>query len=224
MSSIVAIINQRELAGDYTYTEADWNNFAEPLVERLGKDTPSGAIYAASKTAAERAVWKFREEHKPKFTVTVLNPCLVAGPPLVTPESQKHIGETYQLPADVYLGKKLEESGLPTASAGYVDVRDVARLVIFGVEHPEKADGERFILAAAAAPAQTVADILREKYPERRGIIQEGTPGVGYEKGYKFPKRLVYDGSKAVKFTGQEYIPWDKTVVDTIEKLRPILD
>jgi nucleoside-diphosphate-sugar epimerase len=126
--------------------------------------------------------------------------------------------------ADVYLGKPLEESGLPGTAAGYVDVRDVARLVIFGAEHPEKADGQRFITASARSPAQAVADILRKQYPERRDIIKEGTPGEGYAEGYVQKGGVVYDGSKAAKATGQGYIPWEKTVVDTVEKLRPILD
>lgn len=222
MSSIVAIINNYQT--DYTYTESDWNEFAIPFVEKLGENAPSGAIYAASKTAAERAIWRFRDEHKPSFTLTAINPCLVAGPPLAVPKSRDRIGETYQLPADVYLGKPLEESGLVGISANYVDVRDVARLVVFGVEHREKANGERFIAASSYGPAQAVADILRKEYPERKGIIEEGTPGEGYEEGYKFRKNLVYDGSKAVRFTGQDWIPYEKTVISTVEKLRPILD
>ncbi|KAK0648371.1 hypothetical protein B0T16DRAFT_370772 [Cercophora newfieldiana] len=222
MSSITAVINN--IQTDYTYTESDWNEFALPLVEKLGTAAPSGAIYAASKTAAERAVWKFRDENKPSFTITAINPCLVAGPPLVVPKSQAHVGETYQLFSDVYTGKALEESGLVGVSDAYVDVRDVARLVVFGVDHREKANGERFIVASSWSPPQAVADILRRVYPERKEIIKEGTPGAGYLEGYKFTKKLVYDGSKAVKLTGQGWIPWEKTVVDTVEKLRPILD
>ncbi|KAK3356615.1 hypothetical protein B0T25DRAFT_603133 [Lasiosphaeria hispida] len=69
-------------------------------------------------------------------------------------------------------GAELEETGLPTAPSGYVNVRDVARLVIFGFEHPEKTNNERFILASAWSPAQAVADLLRKAYPERAGIIK----------------------------------------------------
>ncbi|KAK0624213.1 hypothetical protein B0T14DRAFT_478330 [Immersiella caudata] len=222
MSSIVATLGN--YPHDYVYTESDWNEFAIPLVEQLGAKAPSGAIYAASKTAAERTVWKFRDEKKPGFTITSVNPCLVAGPPLVVPASREKIGETYALPADVYVGKALEESGLPGASPGYVDVRDVARLVIYGVENPEKANNERFIAASTYGPAQSVADILRKAYPERRGVIKEGTPGEGYEEGYTWPKGKGFDGSKAVRYTGQGWISWERTVVDTVEKLRPILD
>jgi nucleoside-diphosphate-sugar epimerase len=62
---------------DYTFTEADWNTVAEDAVKKLGKATPGPVIYSASKVAAERALWKFRDEHKPKFTVTAINPWYV---------------------------------------------------------------------------------------------------------------------------------------------------
>lgn len=220
MSSIAAIINN--LPPPVTYTESSWNEFALPLVSQLGTSAPPPAIYAASKTAAERAVWKFKAEHSPKFSICAINPCFVAGPPLVVPSSLDRIGETYALMANVYLGKPLEESGISGGSSGYVDVRDVARLVIFGAENPETVDEERYIAASANSPPQAVADILRRAYPDR-GVIKEGTPGVGYAEGYKF-EGMVYDGSKAVKVTGKEWIPWEKTVVDTVEKLRPLLD
>lgn len=77
MSSIASVLTPRE--EDYTYTEADWNTVAEEAVKTLGKATPGPVIYSASKVAAERALWKFRDEHKPKFTVTAINPWY--GPP-----------------------------------------------------------------------------------------------------------------------------------------------
>lgn len=123
---------------------------------------------------------------------------------------------------DVYAGAPLEEAGIKGIWSGWVDVRDVARLVVFAVERPNEAGGERFLAAAHYAPAQAVADILREEYPERAkaGIIQEGTPGEGYNPDYRFPPKIVYDGSKAVRATGQNYIPWRQTVLDTVESVK----
>ncbi|KAH6843441.1 hypothetical protein B0I37DRAFT_393643 [Chaetomium sp. MPI-CAGE-AT-0009] len=220
MSSIAAIRGPK--TEDYTYTEADWNTAAERAVAELGKATPGPIIYAASKVAAEKAMWKFRDEHKPRFTLTAINPCFVAGPPLVVPASADKISATTQLIPQVFTGKALEEAGFP-GSDTYVDIRDVARLVVFGVEHGDKANNERFLTAAYYAPAQSVADILREEFPERVDIIKEGTPNEGYYPDYRFPKKSVFDGTKAVRVTGQDYIPWRQTVLDTIEKLKPIL-
>jgi hypothetical protein len=99
----------------------------------------------------------------------------------------------------------------------------VARLVVFGVAHPEKANNERFIASSVYAPAQAVADILREEFPERAEIIEKGTPGEGYFPDYRYPPKLVWDGTKAFRVTGQDYIPWRQTVLDTVEKLKPVL-
>ena len=141
-------------------------------------------------------------------------PSYVGGPPLVLPGSPDKLGETVSFIWDVFSGKPLDQSGVPGAFYAYVDVRDVARLVVFGVEYAEKADAERIIASAAYAPPQAAADILRNAYPDRRSIIHEGTPGDGYYPDYHYPEAAVLDGSKAVRLTGQDYIPWEKTVLD----------
>ncbi len=71
MSSIVAIITSRR---NYVYTEKDWNTESEGIVANLGSKAPSLAIYSASKTAAEKAFWKFRDNKKPHFSMTTINP------------------------------------------------------------------------------------------------------------------------------------------------------
>jgi nucleoside-diphosphate-sugar epimerase len=72
ISSIAAISGPQD--APYTYTEKDWNTFSEDEVARLGKDSPGPQIYLASKTAAELSFWKFREDNKPSFTQTAVNP------------------------------------------------------------------------------------------------------------------------------------------------------
>lgn len=71
MSSILTIITSQR---PYHFTEKDWNIESQEIVVAKGKEAPSLAIYAASKTAAERAFWKFRDDKKPHFTMTTVNP------------------------------------------------------------------------------------------------------------------------------------------------------
>ncbi|KAH8887623.1 NAD(P)-binding protein [Thozetella sp. PMI_491] len=221
MSSIAAVRGQKE--GDYTFTEKDWNDTAEAVVAAKGKDAPGPFIYAASKTAAEKTFWKFRDDNKPHFTQTAVNPVFVAGPPLVVPETSDKIPGTTRFIWKVYTGVPLAEAAFSGPLPSYVDVRDVARIVVFGVEHPEKANGERFIASTVYAPPQAVADILRKAYPERANIIEQGTPGEGYLPGYKFPSAVVYDGSKVTRVSGEDYIPFEQTVLDTAESLKNIV-
>lgn len=131
------------------------------------------------------------------------------------------ISRTNRLIPEVYSGMPLEEAGLKGTLTRYIDVRDVARLVVFAVDHPDMTNGERYLLAAHCSPAQAVADLLREAYPERASIIHKGNPGEGYLPDYRFPPEgIVLDGSKAVRVTGQDYIPWRKTVLDMVESVK----
>lgn len=123
----------------------------------------------------------------------------------------------------VYTGKSIEESGIKGAVAGCVDVRDVGRITVWAAANPEKANGERYITSSGYGSAQVIADVLRKAYPERTDIIAKGTPGEGYLTGYQYPLSCVYDGSKAAKATGQDYIPLEKTIVDTAEALKHIV-
>lgn len=54
------------------YTEADWNEVHKA-------EDGNFPAYCYSKTAAERAAWKFVEENKPGFDLVALNPPYVFG-------------------------------------------------------------------------------------------------------------------------------------------------
>lgn len=72
MSSIVAVISPKD--GPHVFTEENWNTVAEDTVAEKGRGAGGYLIYQASKTAAERALWKFRAERKPHFAVTTAQP------------------------------------------------------------------------------------------------------------------------------------------------------
>lgn len=72
MSSIASVRSSRP--PPYTFTEKDWNDFAEKMCEEKGKDTPGIVIYAASKVAAEKAFWEFKEKEKVGFGMCAVNP------------------------------------------------------------------------------------------------------------------------------------------------------
>jgi nucleoside-diphosphate-sugar epimerase len=198
----------------YVLTEKDWNEFALSEVARLGKETPGPIIYGASKTAAEKAFWKWRDDNKPSFTMTAINPVFVIGPQLVAPKSDKQIGETIRAIWTVFSGQPhpAPSAALPQT----VDVRDVAALMLYPIEHPQETNGERYIASSAASHPQAIADILRKEFPEARSRIVEGTPGQGYLKGYveDNTQTTPADSSKAKKLLG-EWIPFEQSVVDT---------
>ncbi|KAM7190842.1 hypothetical protein V8F33_009265 [Rhypophila sp. PSN 637] len=229
MSSLAAIKPSGQDTWDLD--ENVWNDTALEMVEGMGKNTPGFVIYGASKTVAEKTLWKWRDENKPSFTVTALNPCFIAGPPLVPASSPNGINFTTKFIYDVLEGSTPLSDISRGLFPGLVDIRDVARMVVFSISNPEKSNNQRFLLASAFSPIQAVADIIREKFPEYRDRVQKGSPGEGYTKNvhahrvaiYEFPEQQRYNGRKAVEVSNQEYISWEQTIVDGVEAFKGFL-
>ena len=217
LSSIAAV---RSLApAPYTFTEKDWNDWAEPVVAAKGKDAPGMAIYSASKVAAEKTFWAFRDEKRPPFALSSLNPVYVIGPPLIAPKTVADITETVHPIWNVLSGGEFAPPGINPGIGNVVDVRDVAAQIGHIIAHPEETNGERYISAAAVTTPQSLADILRKAFPDAEGRIVKGTPGQGYSSDYQVLDKenvQVTDGSKAKKLLSSgEYISHEKSVIDT---------
>ena len=119
-------------------------------------------------------------------------------------------------------------------SGSFVDVRDVAFMHLWALEHPSKADGERYIACGGFLPSQAAADILHDKYKgtERAEKTIKGTPGegyVGYDKGNGvvtkveyLPGRIQLSGKKAEREMGIKYTSAKKSIYDTAEVLEKL--
>jgi len=219
MSSITAVRSPKE--GAYVFTDKDWNEDSLPLLEKLGQKAPGPLIYASSKVAAEKTFWKFKEERNPHFSMTAINPVFVTGPPLVQPTAPKQIGETVEYIWEVVSGREIPQ---PLAGfSWFVDVRDVAFLAVKAAGKGRELDGERVVASAHFGPPQAVADILRGTFPEKKGLIKEGTPEDGYNPGFRPVGEQDIDGGKAVKVMGRDYLPYETTVIDAARMFEKLL-
>lgn len=72
MSSAVAVFSPKNYP--YIYTERDWSDSWVEIVDQMGAESPPGLPYLASKVVGERSFWRFRDERKPSFTMTAINP------------------------------------------------------------------------------------------------------------------------------------------------------
>lgn len=236
-SSVASIIDYDNPDPEYCYTEHD---FATTAIEKAtgdleaGVHTPANVLYAASKTAADRAVWDFRAKQKPSFAISTVNPAVVIGPPIILPDSGDKLNETLSMFFNIFSGKTKEVP--PTfGSGGFVDVRDVALMHTWAYEHPKEADGERYIGCKSFGPTQAVADVLNREYDGTAigSKIAKGTPGegyLGYDKetgrvgdiGYP-PGRIRTDGSKAPKVMGFTYRTFPESIIDTAKALEVLV-
>ena len=67
MSSVAGVFDFGKCIADptYAFSENDWNEFSERMARQVGdENAPRALLYPASKVAAEKAVWKFRDERK----------------------------------------------------------------------------------------------------------------------------------------------------------------
>ena len=215
-SSTAAIVDRWKHPPTYGYSEADWNENSES-VARAQFAAP--VAYGASKTAAERALWKWNEDKKPSFSISVVNQAVVTGPPVNWPETPEGLNETLRPIWRLFNGEARE---MPAQIGGalYVDVRDVAALPVWCMEHPEESKGQRYMATNGKAPPQAYADILRESYPKRDILV--GQPGAGYvQVTYWFhPDNGSAVASKAYKALGVErFIGIQQSILDTIEAM-----
>ncbi|KAI0431858.1 hypothetical protein F5Y09DRAFT_330061 [Xylaria sp. FL1042] len=202
------------------YTEMDWNVESKQIVKRDGEQAGGFHAYLASKTAAEKFFWNFRNDHRPSFGMTALQPTYFIGQPLIPWKTSADIPYSNSDFWKVVSGE--EVPGPMMVYSDTVDIRDVARMLLWSAQHPEKADGERFVCSSAVGGGQAIADILRKHMPRLK--IQPGQYGQGYLPDYK-PMAGVpgFDSNKAVSMTGRDWIPYEQSVLDLAKFLRRYL-
>ncbi|KAL4253690.1 NAD(P)-binding domain superfamily protein [Abortiporus biennis] len=204
LSSCAAVLEP--LTTPKTFNEENWNNLSIQEVEEKGKDALNSNKYRASKTLAEKAAWKFVDEHKGelKWDLVTLNPPFVFGPTL------HEVGSASSLNTSAldWYESVLEQTGkddnaLATGGSCYIDVRDLALAHVYALEK-EAAAGNRFIISAGTFKWQDFVNAAR-KY----------TTGVSAgNQSYK-PEDAVhlikYDTSKAEKVLGMTYVSLEET-------------
>jgi nucleoside-diphosphate-sugar epimerase len=149
----------------------------------------------------------------------------VIGPPLIAPKDPSQVNETNLAIWTIFSG-----APLPAPFAGLsqvVDVRDVAALLVYAVEHPEETNGGRYIASSSIYSVQAYADILRKAFPDAQNRIVEGEPGKGYPKNFQPDptKDALVDSSKAEKLLASQggWTSFEKSVVDTAKAFEGLL-
>lgn len=145
-SSIVAI---QTPGHSRVFDETDW----------LDPSAPNATPYGRSKVLAERAAWDFVAGEGQGMQLSVVNPGMIAGPPL-----DRNYGDSIRLVRRILSGR---DPMVPDYSLAWVDVRDVAEAHLRVLQRPETA-GRRFIAAAQTLTLAQVGRVLKTAFPDRR--------------------------------------------------------
>ncbi|CAO3694408.1 unnamed protein product [Umbelopsis ramanniana] len=222
VSSVASVLDS-SVPEEFVYTEKNWNDGAIKTVLELkakGEVINPFIAYMASKNEAERAVWNFKENNKPSFTLSTVLPTYLYGAIVPTPQSVADVqaSSTANYIVKFYTGENQDyKQVLPPV--GFVSIADVARASVLIVEKSDVSDGQRYLLNAGSYSFQHIVDILHKNYPEQQSIIVEGEPG-NYEKANQ-PKQ--YDGSKITRDLGLKYTDLESVVLATINSVKDVL-
>ncbi|KAH8107518.1 hypothetical protein DFH11DRAFT_1636391 [Phellopilus nigrolimitatus] len=194
-----------------TFDENSWGNVTKQDL----RNNPMW-IYMGTKIFVEKAVWKFAAENA-ALDLACINPPFIYGPFVegVVPASPAAAGTN----SFVY-GLISGEPGRalpPFPSPYFVDVRDVALAHVRALDAPKAPANthKRFLVAGGAFTWAAAAEHLAVVRPELKARLPDTSSGT------PLPDTLSKnDVGLAAKMLGlKEYIPWEKTIEDTIDNL-----
>lgn len=182
------------------------------------KTSRNNSTYSISKYGAEREVWRAAEEGLEMF---VVSPSVVVG-------AGEWENGSSQLFSTIYKGVPVYTSGI----TGYVDVRDVARIMILLMD--SKITGERYVISSEDVSYQKmigmIANSLRKKppriqlYPWMAEIawrldhlmsLLGKSPKFTREIARSAFNRFYFDNSKIRKLLDYQFITIEESVADT---------
>lgn len=197
-------------SGKAPFTEEDWTDV----------EGASATPYYKSKTLAERAAWDYSRETG--LELAVINPALILGPLLGGAP-----GTSLEVVQKLLRG---DFAALPRFGMSIVDVRDVADAHLRAMTNPAAA-GQRFIAGGRFLWLKDVAELLRERFPERAGripsrvapdwlvrILARFDPTIRLITGELSRDRSV-SADKAKRLLGWTPRPVEETLAATVESL-----
>lgn len=195
-------------------TDKDWN----PITEEETLVSSPFLAYAGAKTLAEKAVWKFADEHK-HVDITVLNPPYLFGP--FAPGFRVPKPDYGALSTNLHIYHMLTRKGrafpLIPASA---DIRDVARMHVGALNSPlESSIGRKRVPISSPYDGnyKEAVQFVAAAHPNLKDRLVDASTAP------QFPiDKLPVDLKRVEDVTGvkiDSYYTWRETVLDTIDSL-----
>lgn len=181
------------------------------------KRTRYTSIYGYTKHLAEMEVHRARAEG---LGTVIINPSIIIG------------GGPWRRNASLLFWRVWKGTWFcPVGASGFVDVRDVARFILFKLEHPD--DGERTIVSGANMPYREMISEISLRLGKRPPlfrlspvlselgwrvlapwrIVTGRPPLLSKDMARVTQCKLIFDNSKS-RATGFEYTPFKETLDD----------
>ncbi|KAL7779697.1 hypothetical protein CFE70_009713 [Pyrenophora teres f. teres 0-1] len=182
---------------EFSIDETSYNDEAMEVVRKEpGKE--GLFVYAALKTEAEKAVWKWTKENKPAFVVNTVLPNANFGRVLV-PEHQGY-PSTVGWVHDAWVGSETDRWTSWAGPQWFISTEDDALLHVSALIHSD-VDSERLFGFAEPWNYNQMMDIWRKQYPERK--FGDNIEGMGVDR-MKVPNERTEEVLRWVKGAG-----WD---------------
>ena len=114
--------------------------------------------YCVAKAESEKAIWKYVKNEKPSYSVSVLLPALIFGPPIQPITDLKKMNYSTDVFYSLFNGTY--ETTPPTSFPSYIDVRDLAWAHVKALTTPAVWN-QRFIVGGAQYSSQIAVNALR---------------------------------------------------------------
>ena len=152
-----------------------------------------------------------------------INPGLVIGPPVELPLVALALSATIRPIWEIFSGSVT--AVLPGFDThGFVDVRDLASIHIWCMEHRGQGSDRRIRASAGSENPQGVIDTLRQAYPERRDVIPWKEVGEGHQPDIVLIKEKAFvNGVQASQAFGLKYTTYKQSILDTAKVLERYL-
>ncbi|KAJ5875611.1 NAD(P)-binding protein [Penicillium subrubescens] len=178
------------------------NEFWNPITPEKAREAQNAYLsYCSSKKEAEKAVWDFVSSSSPHFSVTVLLPALIFGPPIQPVRGINGLGYSSNVFHSLWNNTYSEVP--PTTFPSYIDVRDLAAAHLRALSNPEAAN-RRFLLGGEKLTytdiVKTLAELSQSDIPQLEGRLPAES---GEDENVVFARIDVAEGNRILGLEGK---------------------
>ncbi|KAI0050522.1 NAD-P-binding protein [Auriscalpium vulgare] len=212
-NSIVSLASPEKLWSDtVSLGERDYSSLT--FDDAMKPDMPHFVVYCASKTLAERAIWRYAQDH-PELDITTVHP-----PSLFGPAGRGQVLESPATGTNRFIYQLISgPRGRPLQHGAmlpfYLHIVDCARAHVLALNVPPSREPKRVVVCAGRFSWKQAVEHLTQVRPQ----LVSRLPDIKDDEPPARPSAAI-DASSAARLLGiTQYISWEETLVQTVDDL-----